>query len=216
MTMRPRILHDLSRHLAIRLEEGIRGGAEENPVPVYLCHPLDLAHAPAVRQGDRASGTGGRSGGHVAGALYLSRIAPARRFRQAGRFAERDAGPGLPARARRFGVWTRLRFGFMVIGGSHEEELGALAAALQTLDSMPFISLEELGSSDGSLSSEVDAVALEIVDDDGLWRELGMDEHRLAVVFEVTLPLQSREVEPLATVVDRDLAVVPRDDGGGA
>jgi hypothetical protein len=212
--MRPRILHDLSRHLAIRLEEGIRGGAEEKPIPVFLCHPLDLAEAAAagplegvVEPQESGEVVVRTAGTRVAGALYLYRIAPDARYRQAGSFAEPALDAAIAVQRRRYGFWVRLRYAFLVLGGSHEDELGALGGALQTLYATPYLSLAELGTDDGSVSAEVDCFPVEVVEDPGVWRELGLEEHRLGVVFEVSLPLASREVEQLAAVVDRDLVV---------
>ena len=233
--MRPRILHSLSRHLAIALEEGIRGGVGEVPIPVYLCHPLDLADAPLSptesfpeRGASDGRGRVGRSSGRAVGALYLSRVAPDARFRQAGSFAEPPLGPALPAHVRRFGFWVRLRFVFMVVGGSNEEELGALAGALQALSATPFVSVDEIlgvdaesrterstsvesGDEREGVSKEVDVFPLEIIEDDSIWRELGMEEHRLAVVFHVSVPLAAPQADPVGKVVDRELALTPAD-----
>lgn len=208
--MRPRILHDLSRHLAIRLEEGIRGGVEENPIPVYLCHPLDLADTPAGGGVGQAMGVGqaigvGQAGGGAAGALYLSRITPDTRYRQAGTFAEASLGPALPVHVRRYGFWVRVRFVFMVCGGSHEEELGALTGGLQALAALPVLGVAEVTEDPGSVSPEVETLPIEIVDDVDVWREIGMSEHRLAVVFDVSVPLASTNLEAAPKVVDREL-----------
>ena len=214
--MRPRILHDLSRNLAIRLEEGIRGGVEENPVPVYLCHPLDLVDVPPpdpVEGGDRREQS---SSGRAVGALYLCHLAPDARYRQAGKYAEPSPGPALPAQMRRYGAWIKARFVFVVAGGTHEEELGALSGALQTLHALPFVDLAEIGERDGSVSPEVDVLPVEVVDDPAIWRQIGMAEHRLAVVFEVSLPLSSPVGEPVGRVVDREIGVDTgsRENGG--
>ena len=211
--MRPRVLHNLSRHLAIALEEGIRGGAGENPIPVYLCHPLDLAAVPLSSSEGPVSGSDvgqGRSSGRAAGALYLCRVGPDTRYRQAGTFAEPSLGPALAAHVRRFGLWVRLRFAFMVLGGSHEEELGALSGALQALSAAPFVEVDRLtedGGDRGGVSREVEALPLEIVEDASVWRELGMEEHHLAVVFDVLLPLESPRAESVGKVVDRDISI---------
>ncbi len=212
--MRPRILHNLSRHLAIGLEEGIRGGAGENPIPVYLCHPLDLADAPPSTSEGPVEGSSvreGRSSGRAAGALYLCRVAPDSRYRQAGTYTEPPLGPALPAHVRRYGLWVRLRYVFMVLGGSHEEELGALSGALQALSASPFVGVDKLCEEEngdrGGVSPEVAALPLEIVEDASIWREIGMEEHRLAVVFDVSLPLASLHAEPVGKVVDRDISI---------
>jgi hypothetical protein len=77
----------------------------------------------------------------------------------------------------------------MVVGATVEEELGALAAALQCLHGRPFLDAGEFASDEELQHLEVGSVPVTIVNEPHAWRDLGLDEHRLAVVFEVSLPL---------------------------
>jgi hypothetical protein len=224
--MRRRIFYSLSRHLAILLETGIRGEVGENRLPVFLCHPLD-----ALGGEDHPEET------HARGVLYLYRITPDRRYRQAPLSLEpprrkgSDAGAvelvppaGRAAGMRLPGLWVRLRYAFLVVGGTLEEELEALAAALETLEEHPLVSTAALLDADGlALAAEdeeapgemeVDALPLRLLDEPEAWRELGLAEHHLSVVFEVALPLGSRQLEPAAWILERRVVVEHRRPDG--
>jgi hypothetical protein len=55
--MRPGDFYELSRYLALRLEEAIQGGSGESLIPVFLAHPVDIPKAESG-QGPRAACTG--------------------------------------------------------------------------------------------------------------------------------------------------------------
>ena len=43
--MRPGDFYELSRYLALRLEQAIQGGSGESLIPVFLAHPVDIPKA---------------------------------------------------------------------------------------------------------------------------------------------------------------------------
>lgn len=141
--MRPRILYELSRHLAILLENGLKEGGNGRRVPVFLCHPLDpMEH----RESLDAS---------TLGILYPTRISPDPKLRHAGLSLEtsmpfeggrarRVDMPGDPGdRLRMPGLWVKVRYAFLVAGGSIEDQLEAIGAALRTLHDNPYIKIDD-------------------------------------------------------------------------
>lgn len=207
--MRPRILYELSRRLAALLEESLRAGAAGR-IPVFLCHPLD----PLERTEELE--------GNAAGILFPVRVTPDIRFRRTGLHLE-TAGPGGQGESFRLeDLWVKVRYAFLVAGGSLELELEAMAAALRTLHDNPSISLD-LEALEAAPLSEVGHEAdrapqgeasfpLTIVEAPDGWRELGLPDHRLVIAFEVTVPIRSERTEPVVRVLERDLEV----EGGGA
>ncbi len=218
--MRPRIFHDLSRFLATLLEGGSRGGSDANRLPVYLCHPMDLLQD-GQTDAERASGV-----------LYLCRVSPANQYPQAGLFLGADTtrgpggAPGGGGHLGKPGIWVRLRYVFLVVGGTLEDELSALAAAFHVLHGHPIVNAKDLGDdlSVGRMSEdipelEIDAFPLSIVDAPDAWREIGLEEHRLSISFEVTLLLPSAPLQKVEPILERDLSVeyedsAPVEEGG--
>ncbi len=206
--MGPRI-YDLSRSLAALLERGLQGPGPSRPVPVLLCHPLDLLGNPEAL----AAGT--------VAALYPVRVAPETRLRESALCPEsRTAVPDdLFERLRFPSLWVRVRFAFLVAGGSLEDQLGAIEAALRTLHDHPSIAVPgedappgiEGGSEGAAESAEREGYPLRIVEDPECWRELGLREHALTVVFEVIVPIASSRTRVLPRVVERRLDV---EEGG--
>ena len=146
--MRPGDFYDLSRYLAIRFEESIRGTAEQQEIPVYLCHPIDLPPR------------GEDAGGGARGVLYLHRVSPAARYSQAGARMQPAQEAGLPGRSHRGDLWVQLRYVFMIVEATPQEEMGSIGAALQFLHSsalLPVGEMEEflgkLGPGEGKLTS---------------------------------------------------------------
>lgn len=144
--MRPRILYDLSRQLAILLERGLRGERGSPRIPVLVCHPLDAL------EGREGPGAG------TLAVLYPTRIVQETRWRDrtftvdgprlgGDRVVGRGGvgGPAAPAdlreRVRHPPLWVRARFAFLVLGGTVEDQLGAMTAALQTVHDHPTLSL---------------------------------------------------------------------------
>ena len=222
--MRPGVLYELSHELALILEEGLsleRSKGREEPsgrVPVLFCHPLDPLEHP------RSSAEGGREGGTVA-VLYPLRIVPEPLYRQIGLSLESEGREGSGKELlRRPGLWVRVRYAFLVSGGSLEDQLGAMEAALRTLHDHPLVSFKNFKgtSSEGEESDLRDlpgdahgdeagepaegwAFPLRIVDDPEGWRDLGLSEHRLTLVFEVTVTLPSSRADVVERVLDRDV-----------
>jgi len=79
--MRPQILYDLSRQLAILLEEGLRSGGAGR-IPVLLRHPLDAL------EGREGQGTS------TVAVLYPTRVVPETRWRDSGLSFDRPVAPG--------------------------------------------------------------------------------------------------------------------------
>jgi hypothetical protein len=99
---------------------------------------------------------------------------------------------------------------FLVVGGAPEDELTALAAVLQTLHDQPFVGADELPllrGAEGEPDLGVDALPIRIVDEPDAWRQVGLEEHRLSISFEVTLPLPSSHEESLEPILERELRV---------
>jgi hypothetical protein len=220
------VLYELSHELALILENGLRnlqGEESPRPVPVLFCHPLDPLEHP------RSSPGGGVEGGTV-GVLYPVRIFPEPIYRQIGLSLESEGRQGTGKELlRKPGLWVRVRYAFLVSGGSMEDQLGAMEAALRTLNDHPLVSLKESPSSsgepdlpaehqgglqgagllEGSLAVEDPAEGgvfpLRIVDDPEGWRDLGLSEHRLTLSFEVTVLLPSSRAERVERVLDRDV-----------
>jgi hypothetical protein len=177
--MGPLILHELSQRLAVLLEEGIRS---TKTAPVFLCHPLD----PLEAREELAS--------HTVGVLYPYRFSPERRFRQPGMALEAAANDAREV-LRKAPLWIRARYAFLAAGGGLKDQLDVLGAALRTLHDTPAVALE-----DGT-----GAYPLEVIDEPGGWRELGLTEHRLMAFFEVVVPLASARTERVERVLDRSL-----------
>jgi hypothetical protein len=208
--MRPRILYELSRRLAILLEEGMRGPPGSPRVPVFLCHPLD----PVEAREDPED--------HTAGILYPARIVPELRFRQPGWTLESGLVRGSREAMRRTCLWVRVRYLFLVAGGPIEMQLEALASALQTLhdnsvvqlppaagpaetsDETPHAALRgpmEVGAD--TSAEELGSFPLTIVDAAEGWRELGLQDHRITIGCEVVVPIGSDVLEPVERILER-------------
>jgi hypothetical protein len=147
--MRPGILYDLSQRLAVLLEDGLRGTRGEPKIPVLICHPLD----PIENKENLQGGT--------VGVLYPVRVSPESRLRAAslaletGFTLERgQAGEDLKERIRLPGLWLRVRYLFLLAGGTVENQLGAIAAALRTLHDHPLITLGPAGAEGGGQRTE--------------------------------------------------------------
>lgn len=194
--MRPSDFFDLSRYLAIRLEECIQGGAEELPIPVYLAHPVDVPQgrsAAGAEQGSRA-------------ALYLHRIVPSASWRQAGVRVQPSAEPALPGRLSRGDLWLDLHFIFMIIEATSQEEMGAIAAAVEFLHRNALLPVAEIEKGlEKELPLAIGELPVEVVDEPGVWRDLGFDRHHLGVSFKVSLPMVSRQYERVERVLEREV-----------
>jgi hypothetical protein len=205
--MRPRILYELSRHLAILLEEGMRGGTGEGGsqgrIPVFLCHPLDPIQAEDPRREDLAA--------HTAGILYPVRVIPEPRYRQVGPSLEPARQGQFRDRFRRPSLWLRARFVFLVAGGTLEMQLEAIAASLRTLHDAASIELPEWDES--GEPAEGGVLPLRIVEDSEGWRELGLTDHRLSITFEVAFSIRSARVEEVDRVLEREVTLEDGSEG---
>ena len=195
--MRPGDFFDLSRYLAIRLEECIQGESEEPRIPVYLAHPADIpqqdAAAAGMENGPRA-------------ALYLHRIVPSASWRQAGVRVQPSADPALPGRLSRGDLWLDLRFIFMIIEATSQEEMGAIAAAVEFLHRKALLPVTEIEKGlEKELNLEIGELPVEVVDEPGVWRELGLYRHHLGVSFKVSLPMASGQFERVERVLERNV-----------
>lgn len=239
--MRPRRLYELSHELRLLLEKGLRSEGRllnERPgagrrIPVLLCHPLDPLEPASgdFSGGDAPRGSDDRHGSHggTVGVLYPLRIVPEPLYRQVGLSLETGGLESVAGRKellRRPGLWVRVRYAFLVSGGSLEDQLGAMEAALSTLHDHPCITLK--GSSSGIEDDNLAAGAAEatmpvnegdlppdeggtfplrIVEDPEGWRELGLSEHRLTISFEVALAIPSFWAEAVERVLDREVSL---------
>ncbi len=210
--MGSRILHELSQEVVILLETGLRGD-DGRQIPIFFCHPLD----PFGDQHDPTEGT--------FGILYMTSIVPDLNLRQNGI----ECGSGLldatiQPRLSRPPLWVRVRYVFLVAGGDAEQQLVALASALQTLHDHQCVRLpaggdagggsEDLrpdepdGRFGGGNSTAGDVVCpLGLVGDGEGWRELGLQEHRLTLAFEVACPIPSAPMEPVDRIQERGLSI---------
>ena len=204
--MPSRILHELSRHLASLLEERLtekpaapgggapaaRPAAGRDRFRVYLSHPLD-----SFEGEDLAART--------IGILYPFRVGPDARFRRPGLAIEpADAGE----RLRWNPLWLRVRYAFLVAGGALESQLGAVEDALRTIHDHAAVPATVLGLPAGTHPDEEEAsYPLRIVEDTEAWRELGLTEHRLLILFEVTVPIESWRSEPFERILDREVVI---------
>ncbi len=209
--MRPRIFHELSRYLAILLEKGIQGKSGDNRIPVFLSHPVEALEGSEQPEGARA-----------AAVLYLYRVSPDSTLRQTGVSFEDGSTPGAPNAVRYPGLWVRLRYAFLVVGGTLTDELGVLAAAMKTLHDNAFLkvsgltgnSADEIGLGGGAPLG-VSEFPVFLVEEPEVWREIGLEEHRLAINFEVFVPLPSGRQEEVEPVLDRDLRLESQTAGEG-
>jgi hypothetical protein len=161
--MRPRVLHELTQRLAALLEDGLRGGRGAERIPVFVCHPLDpLEDREALRGGPL-------------GILYPARVVPEPRCAQVALRAGPETirgdlagGMELVEEWRLPALWVRVRYVFLVTGGSVDEQLGAIAAALRTIHDTPTVRLdvplaagsregEEAGTAGGSAAGDGEA-----------------------------------------------------------
>lgn len=206
--LEPRALRDLSQALVGILEKGLEEARESGSrVPVFLCHPLDPLESP------------GRLEAGLVGILYPARLSPDTRARQGGWTIEPRDETRRGDRLRMPGLWLRVRYFFLVAGGTLEEELEALAVALRILHDHPLLpappeaepgappgGFREKGQGDEVGESDA-ALPLVIVEDPDGWRELGLPEHRMTVAFEVTVPLQSTRTRNVERIHERDLRI---------
>lgn len=203
-------IYELSRWLAALIERGIQEPRPRRPIPVLVCHPLDPFERPEIVE----SGT--------VGVLYPVRISPETRLRQSalaveGRALRGDAGPEDVVERLRFpGLWVRVRYVFFAVGGSLEEQLGAIGAALRTLHDNPTVRAPERPSPGPGAPPDAEgapreggseAYPVRILEDVEGWRELGLGEHALAIAFEVTVPIASSRTRAVPRVVERKLEV---------
>ncbi|MGQ9592850.1 MAG: Pvc16 family protein [Planctomycetota bacterium] len=203
-------IYELSRWLAALLEKGIQEPRPRRPIPVLLCHPLDPFENPEIVE----SGT--------VGVLYPVRVSPETRLRQSALAFEteaprRDTGPeDLVERLRFPGLWVRVRYVFLAAGGSLEDQLGAIEAALRTLHDNPTVRAPEGPSPGPEAPPDAEgapredggaAYPVRILEDAEGWRELGLGAHALAIAFEVTVPIASSRTRAVPRVVERKLEV---------
>jgi len=196
--MRPRILHDVSQELGVLLQRAVEDEGDRR-IPVVLCHPLD----PLESGKDLTT--------NPVGILYPLRITPDDRMRQ--------PGPRLPPpepgnRGERLGrhdLWLRVRFVFLVVGGSIEDQLEALGAALRAIHDHPLLVVRPGPQPGGPLpleaaaETEDGALPIRIVEESNAWRELGLTEHRLCIAFDVSVPIRSTATEAVGRILERDL-----------
>lgn len=207
--MRTGILGQVTRHLATRFEDAARAEADEGAVPVFVCHPHEAIES-----------TGGEEGNRAAGVLYLFRIGPEPGTAQRRGRLEPAIVPGASGRIVIEGPWLRLRYAFLVVGGTSEDELEILAAIIADLNREPWLEpIDTRAEKDrepgepplGVASSESrvlrDVWPLRLVEAPETWREIGLEEHRLAVVFELTLTLPGPAPERIEPVLERELRV---------
>ena len=183
--MRPRVLYELSQELALLVERGIEDQQRE-PLPVFLCHPLDPFEA-------------GEEAESAVGVLYLSRLVPQRHFAPGGPGLEPSAPGESLERLRLPSLWLQARYVFLVGGGDLETQLSGLAGALQTLHDTPEIRLGERQQS----------WPLRLVDGSEAWREVGLPEHRLTIAFEVGVEIPSACVESVDRTLEREVVLQP-------
>jgi hypothetical protein len=191
------MLHDVSRRLALLLEDGLAEGAPDSEkVPVLLSHPLD-----PFEEEDAL-------GKRTTAILYPMRIVPERGYRRPG-LSYVPPSPGGGAEGfRGETLWVRVRFVFTVAGGSLEGQLGAVESALRTVHDNPLLALEdEPGEPADPGREEPRGYPLRIAEDPETWKDLGLAEHRLLITFEVTVPIESARFEPFERVTGRDLQV---------
>jgi hypothetical protein len=101
-------------------------------------------------------------------------------------------------------LWVRVRYAFLVAGGALEAQLGAVEGALRTLHDHAAVPASVLGLEPGS---EEPSYPLRQVDDPEAWRELGLTEHRLLILFETTVPIESWRLEPIERLLDREVVI---------
>jgi hypothetical protein len=192
------MLHDVSRRLAALVEEGM-SAAGARRIPVFLCHPLD----PLEDDASLGSGT--------VGILYPVSITPEPRLRRPGMRIEGTLA-GSTERFRADPLWVRVRYVFLVAGGSLADQLGAVESALGTLHDNPIIAPVGEDADEGGNAGEdgEEGLPVRIVEDPGGWRELGLGEHRLLIALEVTLPIASARTAPVERVIARDLEIEER------
>lgn len=183
--MRPRVLYELSQELALLIERGIEDQLRE-PLPVFLCHPLDPFEA-------------GEEAESAIGVLYLSRLAPQRHLAAGGLGLEPSAPGESTERLRLPSLWLQARYVFLVGGGDLETQLSGLAGALQILHDTPEIRLGE----------RQENWPLRLVDGSEAWREVGLPEHRLTIAFEVAVEIPSACVESVDRTLEREVVLEP-------
>lgn len=207
--MRPRVLYDLSQHLALRLEKGMEEEEGDGQrIPVYLCHPLD-----PLEDGEDPES--------ALGVLYLLRLTPERGAGPCGAALLRGgSAPPQPQETLPLpSLWMRARFVFLLLGGDLEVRLTAFAAALQTLheesevrleavvgdggEAAPAMASEDLGGRRGR--EEGEGFPLRLVNPRASWRQLGLPEHRLTLAFDVTFAVPSRRSVTLERTFERRL-----------
>jgi len=184
-----KILYELSQELSVLLEDGLESESDGR-VPVFFCHPLDVLQ-------DRQSYPE-----ETFGVLYISAVLPERNYRLSGHDVERSSADSQVHR-RRPPLWVRVRYVFMVAGGSPETQLTVIAAALETLHDYPLVG-PHVESSGGHDTTE-GGHPVRIVEEPDAWRTLGLPEHRLTITFEVICPIASGRTETLDRIEERHL-----------
>jgi hypothetical protein len=213
---RPKVIQELTRHLAALLETALRpgadgaGGASPAAIPpralappgpggaiLRIAHPGDLEQAPDL----------------PAAGLYLYETAPEARWRPLAPSAEPEEGtaarPSLQDFLRRPPLWITCRYALSFRARDPLEEQELAAAALQALHDHPLVPAEALPSlgGEGWNAAGADRFPVSIRSDPELWKALGLARHRLLVPFEATVPLPSSRREPARRVLERLLEI---------
>ncbi len=203
---RPRVICELSAHLAVLLRAGLRAEDDGEVAVVALESAAEID----------------REGPAPAFFLQLQRIAPDRRAGQRALVAEtgEDAVEGIRERLRRPPLWVSCRYAAGVRGRNREEDEEMLAAILRILHDHPVLSAEHLPSLRGmgapreggpalarGRSWEVGGFRIDLVPESENWIEVGLQKPRPLISFEVSVPIPSALTEPLSRVLQREVRV---------
>ncbi|MBI4585638.1 MAG: DUF4255 domain-containing protein [Planctomycetes bacterium] len=206
---RPKVIHELSQHLARMVEAAVQAGAAEEPkARVHWIHPQDVDKVDA--------------GILPVIGLYLLEVAPEARLRSSGaalESGERPAPESLPSHLRRVPLWIACRYVISFRGRHPAEEQELLAAVLQLLYDQPLLAAEALPSLEelAPLAGMPNRFPIGLPREPELWRILGLSRHRLLLLCEVVVPLPSLRREPARRVLERQLELElleSREDAG--
>jgi len=203
---RPRVICELSAHLAVLLRAGLRSedDGEVSVVTLESASEID------------------REGPAPAFFLQLQGIAPDRRAGPCSLLPEtgEDSSEGIRERLRRPPLWVSCRYAAGVRGRNREEEEEMLAAVLRILHDHPIVSAEHLPSLRGTGgprecgpalarggSWDAGGFPIDLRPDPENWLEVGLQRPRPLISFEVSVPIPSALTEPLSRVLQREVRI---------
>lgn len=207
---RPKVVQELSSHLAGLLRAGLRAQTGEGLFPVYWGHPRDFDEHPDLAAVSPLVGL------CLLEVLPEPRVRPGQTMVESGtRFSERAA---LESSLQGVPYWLACHYVLSIRSDEPVEEQELVAASYQLLLDNPLVfrtAFESL-KDESWLAGVADSFPLTVRRETGMWRTLGLRRHRLLIAFDVTVPVPSSRAQPVVRVAERrfELELDVEESGG--